>query len=213
MTRPTDRDQRACHAVILWAAFLIVTVVAVRTPVGHRLDAALNSAVHRPVGPPVDGWFGELARDVAPVLGAVVIAPLLLLAVFRRRWASIIAAISMAPVPLIAWLLRVDVIQRPEFGVPGPSGNTYPSTHTALLAAACSAIFFLWPRPPGRAVRRSLLATSFAGAFGNVVSHAHFPSDALGALLLASAQATTVAAVAQHFARSDTPPRVRRDVL
>lgn len=193
MTERRRHCQRSAVAgAALFALFAVSYLVAVRSAQGQRLDSATNSLLHNHIRPPIDTVLGEIARDVGPVFGLVVVAPLALVAAARRRWGALVATTIVAMAPVIAWLLRRGGPDRPDFGVSLPSNNTYPSTHAALIASACVATVFLWPSRPPQVVPAVAAGVAGLGALGNVVSYAHLPSDVLGSLLLV-AGATAIA--------------------
>ncbi|RYG76755.1 phosphatase PAP2 family protein [Yimella sp. RIT 621] len=194
----TERRRHCRRSMVagaaLFALFTVSYLVAVRSAQGQRLDSATNSFLHNHIRPPIDTVLGEMARDVGPVLGLVVVAPLALVAAARRRWRALVATTIVAVAPVIAWLLRRSGPDRPDFGVSLPSNNTYPSTHAALIASACVAAVFLWPSRPPQVVLVVAAGVAGLGALGNVVSYAHLPSDVLGSLLLVAG--TTAIAMA-----------------
>lgn len=189
------RRRNAVSAFGMGAVFVGLYLLAVRTRWGQAADAWMNDLLHNLIVYPYDRWLGELARDLGPVLSAVVVVPLAVGAALGRRWRSLVAATMIAAVPVAAWLLRRSGPDRPELGVVLPHVNTYPSTHAAIVASACAAAAFLWRRPGHPAVIMVLGLTAVLGALGNVLSHAHLPSDVLGSLLMTGAAAAFAAAV------------------
>ncbi|MBC9958204.1 phosphatase PAP2 family protein [Yimella sp. cx-51] len=175
--------------------FVGLYAFAVRTRRGQAADSWVNNFLHNLIGYPYDRWVGELARDLGPTLSAVVVVPLAVGAALRRRWRSLVAATMIAAVPVAAWLLRRSGPDRPELGVVLPHVNTYPSTHAAIVASACAAAAFLWHRQGHPIVIMFLAFTAVLGALGNVLSHAHLPSDVLGSLLMTGAAAAAAAAM------------------
>lgn len=100
-------------------------------------------------------------------------------------------------------LLR-EWLPRPDHGYSYVE-NTLPSTHMTLVAAAAVAIVLLWPTSlPGWLVP-VLVALLVVAALGNVVGHAHRPSDVLASLLLVATATSMVRVVTRSPTRGPKP--------
>ena len=102
-----------------------------------------------------------------------------------RNWVTLIVAFAAAGAAAVsAQLLKYVILDRPDLGVSGYAGNSFPSGHTTV-AAASALIVFLVASPRTRAVVAAA-GTSFAVAAGvaTLANQWHRPSDVVAALLL-----------------------------
>lgn len=187
--------RRAVVAVSSCAIGLAMTyVIAVLTLPGQWLDDEVFGLAQRLGVGPLGEWLPFLARRVLPVLLAGAVIGAGAWSLWSARWhecfmALVIVVGSVAP----AHLLR-RVLPRPEYGYSYPF-NTLPSTHVALVAALVVALAVLVvPRPVW--FDRVLVGCVVLACIGNVVGHAHRPSDALASLFLVGAVAACVGLVA-----------------
>lgn len=171
--------------VALWAASHL-------TVAGQQADAG----AFRTLAPLHDAGrdlAGALRRGL-PVACAAVVAVLGVVALVRRAWRDLLAAVLVVLGTVgIALGLR-EVLVRPDLGEHGYAYQTFPSGHVAVVGGLCVAIWVLWPWPASRAVAgwAGLVVTAVA-ALASVVTYAHRPSDVVGSLLVAAA--VTVAVV------------------
>lgn len=141
-------------------------------------------------------WWPVLARRALP---ALLLAIALVLAFrarsHRRRVAA--AALVLLGSTLLSWLLKA-LLMRPEYGVAGYPDNSFPSTHASATMALIAAVLLLAPQHPPW-VDRGLAAAGVVVVIGNVVGHAHRPSDVIGSLLLVGLVTGAVRATGARF--------------
>ena len=171
-------------ALCLLAGFVAVYVFFVRTYAGQVVDErAFNGAEnqHNAVA-----TFSEHFLDVVPLisLGAGILLTLAL-GVATRRWAQLVVAAVVAGVACgLAELSKYVLLTRPETGATDPFGNSFPSGHTTVAAAAAFAVFLV------ATPRWRLVAALCGGAFAvltgilALVSQWHRPSDVVAGLIL-----------------------------
>ncbi|GLH99076.1 phosphatase PAP2 family protein [Phytohabitans aurantiacus] len=138
--------------------------------------------------------FVRTATDVAATLPflAYGAAATLYFAVTRQRASAVFCALVTAAIPLL-WGIMHWALHRPRplDGFVFVDSNGFPSGHTSHAAAAgLAAVLLLWHRL-GRLARTVVLSAAlvFALLVGatRVVLLAHWPTDVLGAYLLALA--------------------------
>ncbi len=117
---------------------------------------------------------------------AVAVAVLGVVALLRRAWPDLVAAVLVALGTVgIALGLR-EVLVRPDLGGYGYAHQTFPSGHVAVVGGLCAAAWLLWPRPASRgAAGWAALGVTAVAALASVVTYAHRPSDVVGSLLVA----------------------------
>ncbi|WP_265523554.1 phosphatase PAP2 family protein [Oerskovia flava] len=195
---PRPRRRRgpvAASAVLACAAALVALWAATQlTAVGQEVDAG----TFRRVSWLHDAW-GEGAghvRSSLPVVAAVVVAVLGVLAAARRAWRDL----AVAAVVVVSSVGAAEAVQRlvvrPDLGGYGYAHNTFPSTNVAAVAALCVAAWILWPRS-GRVALLVGAGVALLAALVSVVTYAHRPSDVVGSLLLVAAVSATVLWAAQ----------------
>lgn len=171
------------------AGFLLLYVVFVVWQPGQWLDSQAFGRVQS-LGVGHTGlWLPFIARRVLPVLLFAVVLAAGLRALAARQWRSVFTAVLVVVVPVVlSPMLRDDVLRRPvhEGSHFFPSVNTFPSTHVALVVSLVAALWILLESPPAWFSRIAVL-TALIAVSGNVIGHAHRPSDALGSVLLVGA--------------------------
>lgn len=170
--------------VVCTAAFVLLYAVAVRTGPGQEFDNWAFGVAQRRLGVgPLQEWWPWLARVGLPFALGAVVAVLGLISMPRHPWRAASAALVVGMSTLLSRTLQ-DGLPRPAMGQDlWYVGNTFPSTHVAATVALLVAVWLLWATRPGWLVR-VLSAAAVLVAVGNVVGHAHRPSDALGSVLL-----------------------------
>ena len=148
------------------------------------------------------------ARTVLPPVMGVLVAGAVVAGCVRRRWADVLVAVAVIVVstPLARWL-RLTLF-RPDHGYSYVE-NTLPSTHVALVTACVVALLILGPRPWSLPLLLGASLVVWISCIGNVVGHAHRPSDAVASVLLVITVAAGVATVGDLLGRRapDTLPR------
>ena len=207
--RPAPADQtrltrrrRVLHltaAVLLAVALAALYVWAVRTEDGQLADIRLLvdlQALNPALGP-----AAIALRPGVLLAGALVCAVLGALALARRRWRSLCAAVVVVVVSVGGnWVLKEVLLDRPYLGEHGYTVNTFPSGHVSATLALLVAAALLFPAGQSPTTRRlALLTLAALGAvacFVSLLEHVHRPSDVVGSVLLVGAVATlTVAAL------------------
>ncbi len=190
----------ALRWLVLGGALVGLYVAAVRTSTGQKVDGGAFTSVaglHERYGAVAGGL-----RTGLPLLAAVGVVGLGVVALRQGRGRPIAGALlALLAVPA-ARLLR-ETLDRPYLGDNGYLHNTFPSGHAAALGAVLLAAQLLVPparRRTGTTLALTLVAA--AGAFANVVSYAHRPSDVAGGLLLAGVAGVAGAVVAGEGASS-----------
>ncbi|MGN6206701.1 phosphatase PAP2 family protein [Humibacter sp.] len=171
-------------ALGLLAGFIAVYIFFVRTYAGQVVDErAFNGAYsqHDAVA-----TFSEHFLDVVPVIafGAGIVLTLAI-GIATRRWRQLIAGLVVAGVAcVLAELSKYVFLSRPETGATDPFGNSFPSGHTTVAAAAAFAVFLV-TAPRWRPVA-ALAGGAFAVLTGilALVSQWHRPSDVVAGLIL-----------------------------
>lgn len=165
--------------------FVLVSVFAVFTPWGQRLDeGSLGSFAWSPVG-------AVIAELRAPGL---VLALLLLAAaaVVRLIVGPRLIALAAAALVIVAYaicvVLRDLLLRRPEWGVAAYPDNTLPSAHAVVAAAAFAGLVALAPRSSlGKVLIGLGAAGAFSASIASVASQAHRGADVVAGLLLTAA--------------------------
>ncbi len=189
-------------------ALALVASLAFGSDSLQRLDARVlrRLAMHR------DGGLGDVATaighlgDPLPQLLLLAVAGLLALHLYGRDRALAVMAL-VAGANLTTQLLKLALAQprlQPILGYYQVGETAFPSGHTTAAAAMAYAYVLAVPR-------RMRLLTGAVGAVlavavgaSVVVLHRHYPSDALGGLLVASAW--FFATVAALRARAESGP-------
>lgn len=168
-------------------------VVAVLTEPGQWVDVQVFGWAQRLHVGLLGDALPLLARRVLPVLMALVALGYGLRSLVRGRAVGAAACLALVVGSTsLCWVLREHVLWRPHYGDQySYVHNTFPSTHVALVASLCAAVWLL-AGSTSRCLSRALTVVVALALLGNVVGHAHRPSDALGALLIVAAGALLV---------------------
>lgn len=200
--RRLDGRSTAAVAVVLVGLYGI----AVLTVPGQWLDDEIFGWAQRPPYGPLRDGLPVAARRVLPF---VMLLALVLVAgwrLARGRWAVVAAAllVPLISIPLARWL-RVT-LPRPDHGY-SYVDNTLPSTHAAVVVAAAVAIAMMFPSERPASLGWCLGGVAAVACLGNVVGHAHRPSDVLASVLLVIAVAGVVRGLSRRLARRDRGDR------
>ncbi len=190
MQRP--KQMTAAWLALLWMVnvglFLVLQYASVRTISGQMLDTVAlygNSLGRRTVDGPLDVALNAVSV-VSLVLVLVVIGTV---AAVRKRYSlAIMSAVVVVGSSVTTYVLKSQLITRPEFGVdPARSGagNSFPSGHTT--AAAAFAIGLTLVLPPAARGIASVIGATYAAVVGiaTLSSGWHRPSDVVAAYLIA----------------------------
>ncbi|MHA7277210.1 phosphatase PAP2 family protein [Arthrobacter sp. HLT1-21] len=127
--------------------------------------------------------------DSLPALSVLIAAAVILFVTLRRqRWsAAAIALGTIAGANLTTQVLKNQLFDRPDRGVPTLDFNSLPSGHTTLAASAAAAIFLVvtprW-RPLAAAAGGAYSVAAGAATFLNLW---HRPADVIAAFLVVGA--------------------------
>ena len=171
----------AFAAIILFAGLYLYFV---RTLSGQAMDQlAFDGAEfgRRSVTP-----LAQELLDAVPLV-SVIVGLLLtgVVTVVRRNGKTLIVAFGAALAAVVSTqLLKMILLTRPDLGVEGYDGNSFPSGHTTVAAASALAVFLVAsPRTRGLA---ALGGSGFAILAGvaTLANGWHRPSDVIAALLV-----------------------------
>jgi membrane-associated phospholipid phosphatase len=183
--------------------FLVLYLIFVRTGYGQRIDdeALSGRAVAERGADAADHLLNTIT------IGSLVLAIALLVAqalIRRRPDLSLVAAAVIVGSVLVAEACKHELLPRPELIVGPIPRPSYPSGHTAVAFSVGAAAILCVPLHLRR--RTALVALLYGGgiAIATVAAGWHRPSDAAGSLLLVTAVAAAIAAVARIDPR---PPR------
>ncbi|MFC7877404.1 phosphatase PAP2 family protein [Isoptericola sp. NPDC057391] len=211
----TDRRRGGPAALAVSAVsaglFVFLHSLAVLTGPGQRADAASLALLTAPE--PVLAGAARLVRELLPVAAAGLLVAASVAAVRRHAGARAVVAAALPVVVLVlATVLRDLALPRPFLGAHGDLHNTFPSAHTATLAAACVAVVLLRGRRPAGWAAAMLAVAALLAAWANVATQAHRPSDVVGALLLVGAVApwAVLASDPRAARRQPTPESTNR---
>ena len=126
-----------------------------------------------------------------------------------RPWLALVAAGSIVVATISTELLKLVILQRPDFVVTALSGgiNTFPSGHTTVGMSVCFAAMLVVPAR--LRIATALASGAIGAAFGVAVVAAgwHRPSDAVGSYLLCLSAASAAAAIGYRYLSQPERPR------
>lgn len=176
---------------LLVVAFVALWAASHLTVAGQRADAGAFRTL-APVHDVARDPAGALRRGL-PVACAAVVAVLGAVALVRRRWRDLFAAVLVVLGTVGVALGIRELLVRPDLGGFGYAYQTFPSGHVAVVGGLGVAAWLLWPWPSSRATAGGVaLVVTVVAAFASVVTYAHRPSDVVGSLLVAAAVTVVV---------------------
>lgn len=185
-------------SVLGMAGVVVCYYFMLRTSLGQRFDYSAHIGSY-PVNPAVLG--GNAMRSASGYLFAVVIVALAVIGFVRRRpLLGIGGAAAVGVAVLVVDVLKDGVLNRPFLTREVPrAANTFPSGHTAGAMACAMALVLVVP-----ARWRTVMAIVAGGyAWLSIVQQqttsSHYPSDVIGAILIAFASVTGVAGLLGWF--------------
>jgi membrane-associated phospholipid phosphatase len=196
-------DRRLALRLLVASALGIVGAflcyfLMLRTSVGQRLDySAFTGSV--PINPAV--LWGKEMRSLTPYVFAVVIVVVVVIGFVRHRpLLGLGGALGAVIAVLATEVLKNHVLSRPFLTRQvARAPHTFPSDHTSAAMACTMALVLVVP-----ARWRSTVAIP-AGVYGvltavqQLTTSSHYPSDIIGATLLAFAAAAGVAGLLAWF--------------
>lgn len=193
----------ACAGLPAWYAFTVLT------PQGQHLDLHVYGTMLRNSPNWMKMVTNSVGRQGGPIASSTCALLLAAWAIARRDWVPCLRAVAVVFFSTcVAWVLRTDVLWRPELHNGAPHVNTMPSTHTAIVASTATAIVLLWPDRPPKWLILVMVVYVALGALGNILSYAHLPSDVVAALILTTAICCLVLSV--PIACRSRPTALRR---
>ena len=208
------RARAVLVAVIAPASgFVIVYALAVLTWPGQWLDDWFFGLAQRQLPSPAEWLLPFLARRLMLVALAVIALVLGGSALRRHAWRELGAAALTTGLSVgAARVLRAEVLSRPDLGNFAYPQNTLPSTHVAAAAALTAAVLLLWPRRRPWWLSDAATVVVIVACAGNLIGHAHRPSDALASLLLVASVTAFSCAVFRPATLSGGPTPIRQRV-
>lgn len=181
------------HAGLSALGAVGVYVIGVLTEPGQWVDVQLFGWAQRLHVGLLGDALPYLARRVLPALMALVALGFGLRSVVHGRALLVVQGLALVlGSTSLCWVLREHALWRPFYGEQySYVHNTFPSTHVALVVSLCAAVWLL-ARPTSRSLTGALGVVVVLSLLGNVVGHAHRPSDAFGSLLIVGASALLV---------------------
>jgi membrane-associated phospholipid phosphatase len=178
------------------AGFLTVYGVFVATLPGQWLDAQIFGVAQSVAQGPLSSVIPALGRQALLPFLAVVALLLGVSALFHGRLREVLfAALTIGASTGLAPVLRLRVLERPDYGWLGYPHNTMPSTHMAAVSSLVVAAVVLWNRPVRAWLVWTAAAMAALGGAGNVVGYAHLPSDVFASVFLVAALAALAGGV------------------
>ncbi len=184
-TTPTTNPAKYLGGAILAiAVFAVLYIFFVRTVHGQAVDQLAYDGAdfgRRSVTPITRGVL-----DALPAASLVIgLALTLIVGLVRRNGKTLIVAMGVAVAAIATTqLLKYGALSRPDLGVDGYAGNSFPSGHTTVAAASTLAIFLV--ASPRTRTMVGLLGTAFAVVAGvsTLADGWHRPSDVIAGLLV-----------------------------
>ncbi|WP_160175841.1 phosphatase PAP2 family protein [Cryobacterium roopkundense] len=170
-------------AALVSVAFIALYVFFVTIQAGQYADQLAYDGAQfgrRSVTP----FTAELLDSVPTVSLVLGLIGTVAIALKRRNWRTLLVALGVAAAAVVsAQLLKYGVLQRPDLGVTGYAGNSFPSGHTTV-AAASALVVFLVSGPRMRPVL-AVGGTAFAVLAGvsTLANQWHRPSDVIASML------------------------------
>jgi len=171
-------------ALLSTAVFVLLYVFFVRTLRGQSIDQLAYDGAD--VGQRSLTPLSQGVLDVLPVASAVVgLLLTIIVALARRNVRTLVVALGVAGAAIATTqLLKHGFLSRPDLGVEGYAGNSFPSGHTTVAAASALALFLA--ASPRTRSRVGVWGTAFAVLAGlsTLADQWHRPSDVIAALLV-----------------------------
>jgi membrane-associated phospholipid phosphatase len=174
----------AAPAVAAVAAFVVLYLFFVRSHDGQLVDQLAYDGAEfgrRSVAP-----FAQQLLDALPTVSGVVgVVLTIIIALVRRNWLTLVVAFGAAgAAAATTQILKYVVLGRPDFGVEGYAGNSFPSGHTTVAAASALAVFLISsPRLRPVVAAWGTGFTVLAGV-STLANQWHRPSDVIASLLV-----------------------------
>jgi membrane-associated phospholipid phosphatase len=130
--------------------------------------------------------YAQRLLDALPAVSGVAgLVLTLVIAAVRRRWRALIIAFGAAgAAAATTQILKYVILDRPDFGVEGYAGNSFPSGHTTAAAASAMAVFLVSSPRARAAVAAWGTAFSVLAGVSTLANQWHRPSDVIAALLV-----------------------------
>lgn len=202
MSVHTERRRPATVAVAAAVGLVVLYGATVLTVPGQWLDDQVFGLAQRVGVGPLGEWLPFVGRTALPRVAAVALVVVGAVALLRRWWARVAMAATVVLVSVPASLWLRESLPRPDHGYSYVE-NTLPSTHVTLVAAAAVAILLMWASRRPEWLPGALGILVGLTCVGNVVGHAHRPSDVVASVLLVVVVAAVVCLTGGALARVD----------
>ncbi len=164
--------------------FIGLYLYFVRTHDGQLIDQlSYNGADYswRTVTP-----FTRRLLDALPAVSGVAgLILTLVIALVRRSPLTMVVALGAAgAAAATTQILKYGILSRPDFGVEGYAGNSFPSGHTTVAAASALAVFLVSSPRARPAVAAWGTAFTVLAGVSTLANQWHRPSDVIAALLV-----------------------------
>ncbi|WBM80932.1 phosphatase PAP2 family protein [Cryobacterium breve] len=171
-------------AIIASAVFVALYLFFVRTLHGQTMDqlAYDGSIFGRRSVTVVTQQVLDQVPTVSVVAGAVITG--IITAVRRDLRTLVVAIVVSLGAVVTTQVLKDMLLTRPDLGVDGYAGNSFPSGHTTVAAASALAVFLV--SSPRTRWLAALLGSGFAAVAGvsTLANGWHRPSDVIAGLLV-----------------------------
>lgn len=171
-------------AALVTVAFIGLYLFFVASLTGQSADQLSYDGAEfgrRSVTPFTRGLL-DLVPTVSVIVALVVTG---VISLIRRNWRTLLIALGAAAAAVIsAQLLKYGILNRPDLGVLGYAGNSFPSGHTTVAAAAALVVFLV--AGPRLRPLMAVAGTAFAVLAGvaTLANQWHRPSDVIASLLV-----------------------------
>ena len=196
-------------AIIASAVFVALYLFFVRTLHGQTMDqlAYDGSIFGRRSVTVVTQQVLDQVPTVSVVAGAVITG---IITAVRRDLRTLAVAVVVALGAVVTTQVLKDMLlTRPDLGVDGYAGNSFPSGHTTVAAASALAVFLV--SSPRTRWLAALLGSAFAALAGvsTLANGWHRPSDVIAGLLVVAVWGCAGGIALRVWGGSPRRPRVR----
>lgn len=148
------------------------------------------------------GLGQPLLETVSAVYVAGSVLVIVVIALLRKRWGlALQVVVLIGGANVTTQILKKVVFERPDFGVPANYGNSLPSGHTTVAAAASMALLIAVPRRFRPVVAIAGAAYTATMGVSTLVGNWHRASDVVAGILVAALWCALVTVFATRTAR------------
>lgn len=138
------------------------------------------------------------------IVGVLAVLGLVVVLIWKHRFLpAIIGVVAGSLACVTTYVLKNDVIDKPDYGIQDALINSAPSGHTTFAAAACAALFLAAPRSlrPTFAVLGAM-ATCAIGV-STIINGWHRPGDVVSAIFVTTMWTVFGLVVLRYFRRAE----------